>query len=100
MRCVPYGIRNEIQAETQLAVSVGVAASKFVTEAASEESEPDGLMIVELRTEIAFWGVIASIDCRKVVTRAARAAWPAGRVRWGGRVVVSGLSFVISILKP
>ena len=66
MRCVPYGIRNEIQAETQLAVSVGVAASKFVTEAASEESEPDGLMIVEPRTEIAFWGAIASIDCRKV----------------------------------
>lgn len=97
MRCVPYGVRNEIQAETQLAVSVGVAASKFVTEAASEESEPDGLMIVEPRTEIAFWGAIASIDCRKVVTRA---AWPAGRVRWGGRVVVSGLIFVISILKP
>ena len=91
MRCVPYGIRNEIQAETQLAVSVGVAASKFVTEAASEESEPDGLMIVEPRTEI------ASIDCRKVVTRA---AWPAGCVRWGDHVVVSGLSFVISILKP
>ena len=57
-------------------------------------------MIVEHRTEIAFWWPIASIDCRKVVTHAAPAAWPAGRVRWGDRVVVSGLSFVISILKP
>ena len=47
-------IRNEIQAETQLTVSVGVAASKFVAKVASEESKPDGLIVVDPGTEIDF----------------------------------------------
>jgi len=47
-------IRNEIQADTQLAVSVGVAQSKFVAKVASEESKPDGLIVVDPGTEFEF----------------------------------------------
>jgi DNA polymerase-4 len=59
-------IRARIRAETGLAASVGIAASKLVAKLASEEAKPDGLLVVEPGTELAFlhplpagrlWGV-------------------------------------------
>ncbi len=59
-------IRRRIRTETGLAASVGVATSKLVAKLASEEAKPDGMLVVEPGTELAFlhplpagrlWGV-------------------------------------------
>ena len=63
---VAAALRRRIRAETGLTASVGVAATKHVAKLASEEAKPDGLVVVEAGTELAFlhpllvgrlWGV-------------------------------------------
>jgi DNA polymerase-4 len=59
-------IRQTVQSELQLTVSVGVAATKLVAKVASDLEKPDGLVVVAPGTEAAFlaplpisrlWGV-------------------------------------------
>jgi len=59
-------IRARVREDTGLAASVGIAATKLVAKLASEEAKPDGLLVVEPGTELAFlhplpagrlWGV-------------------------------------------
>jgi len=59
-------IRQTVQSELQLTVSVGVAATKLVAKVASDLEKPDGLVVVAAGTEAAFlaplpisrlWGV-------------------------------------------
>lgn len=59
-------IRARIRSETGLAASVGVAGTKLMAKLASEAAKPDGLLVVEPGTELAFlhplpverlWGV-------------------------------------------
>ena len=47
-------IRARIRAETGLAASVGVAGTKLLAKLASEAAKPDGLLVVEPGTELAF----------------------------------------------
>jgi DNA polymerase IV len=59
-------IRTRVRAETGLTASVGVAPSKLLAKLASDDAKPDGMLIVEPGTELAFlhphpvrrlWGV-------------------------------------------
>jgi DNA polymerase-4 len=63
---IAVAIRAGVRDETGLVASVGVATTKHVAKLASEESKPDGLLVVEPGTELAFlhpldvgrlWGV-------------------------------------------
>jgi DNA polymerase-4 len=63
---VAIKIRARVLAETGLVASVGVASTKLLAKLASDLSKPDGLLIVERGTELAFlhpleverlWGV-------------------------------------------
>lgn len=59
-------IRSRVRAETGLTASVGVAPNKLLAKLASDDAKPDGMLIVEPGTEVAFlhphpvqrlWGV-------------------------------------------
>jgi DNA polymerase IV len=59
-------IRNRVRAELGLAISVGVARTKHLAKIASQVAKPDGLVVVDPDTELAFlhdlpvelmWGV-------------------------------------------
>jgi DNA polymerase-4 len=59
-------IRARVRAETGLTASVGVASNKLLAKLASDDAKPDGLLVVEPGTELAFlhphpvrrlWGV-------------------------------------------
>ncbi len=59
-------LRQRIRDEVGLAISVGVASTKFLAKVASAEAKPDGLLVVEPGDELAFlhplavsklWGV-------------------------------------------
>jgi DNA polymerase-4 len=59
-------IRAGVRAETGLTASVGVAANKLLAKLASDDAKPDGMLVVEPGTELAFlhphpvgrlWGV-------------------------------------------
>ncbi len=59
-------IRTRVRAETGLTASVGVAPNKLLAKLASDDAKPDGILIVEPGTELAFlhrhpvrrlWGV-------------------------------------------
>jgi DNA polymerase-4 len=59
-------IRARVRAETGLTASVGVAPNKLLAKLASDDAKPDGLLVVEPGTELAFlhphpvrrlWGV-------------------------------------------
>ena len=50
-RTIAERIRREVRERTQLAVSVGVATSKYVAKVASDLDKPDGLVVVEPGTE-------------------------------------------------
>jgi DNA polymerase-4 len=59
-------VRERIRAEAGLAASVGVATTKFLAKIASDMAKPDGMLVVEPGTELAFlhplpvsrlWGV-------------------------------------------
>jgi len=59
-------LRTEVRRATGLAISVGVASTKFLAKVASQVAKPDGLVVVEPGAEIAFlhalpvrliWGV-------------------------------------------
>jgi DNA polymerase-4 len=63
---IARAIRRRIKAETGLVASVGVATTKFVAKLASDLAKPDGMLVVEVGTEIDFlhplgvrmlWGV-------------------------------------------
>jgi DNA polymerase-4 len=63
---IAAAIRFRVRAETGLTVSVGVATTKFLAKVASDQAKPDGLLVVEPGTELAFlhplpvrhlWGV-------------------------------------------
>jgi DNA polymerase-4 len=63
---IAESIRSRVRAVTGLTASVGVATTKFLAKIASDLSKPDGLLVVEPGTELAFlhplpverlWGV-------------------------------------------
>jgi DNA polymerase-4 len=63
---IARSLRQRIKGETGLVASVGVATTKFVAKLASDLAKPDGMLVVEAGTEIAFihplevrrlWGV-------------------------------------------
>jgi len=63
---VAEAIRMRIREEVGIPASVGVATTKFISKLASERAKPDGLLIVEVGTELEFldplpvqalWGV-------------------------------------------
>ena len=63
---IAVGLRQRVRAEVGLAISVGVARTKFLAKVASAVSKPDGLLVVEPDQEQAFllplpverlWGV-------------------------------------------
>ena len=63
---IAVGLRQRVRAEVGLAISVGVARTKFLAKVASAVSKPDGLLVVEPDHEEAFllplpverlWGV-------------------------------------------
>ena len=55
---IAEAIRRDVRNETRLAVSVGVAASKFVAKVASDLEKPDGLTIVTPGREPEFLGAL------------------------------------------
>ena len=65
-REIGAAIRARIRAETGLTASVGVAPNKLLAKLASDDAKPDGMLVVEPGTELAFlhphpvgrlWGV-------------------------------------------
>jgi DNA polymerase-4 len=59
-------IRHRVRSELGLAISIGVASTKHLAKIASQVAKPDGLVVVEVGTELAFlehlpvellWGV-------------------------------------------
>jgi DNA polymerase-4 len=63
---IAAAIRIRVREETGLTVSVGVATTKFLAKLASDQSKPDGLLVVDPGAELAFlhplpvrhlWGV-------------------------------------------
>ena len=63
---IAVAVRERIDNETGLTASVGVATTKHVAKLASEQAKPDGMVVVEPGTELAFlhpldvsrlWGV-------------------------------------------
>src|SRR4051794_27351904 len=63
---IAAAIRARVRDDTGLVASVGVATTKFLAKLASDASKPDGLLVVEAGTELAFlhplpvermWGV-------------------------------------------
>jgi len=53
-RAIAQRLKQEVRAATQLTVSVGVAASKYVAKVASDLQKPDGLVVVPPGTERSF----------------------------------------------
>lgn len=71
---IAAGLRREVKAELDLAISIGVARTKFLAKVASGEAKPDGLLVVEPDREEAFlhplpvkrlWGV-GRVTARKL----------------------------------
>jgi len=63
---VAAGLRREVKRKLGLAISIGVARTKFLAKVASGEAKPDGLLVIEPEREEAFlhplpvrrlWGV-------------------------------------------
>jgi DNA polymerase-4 len=59
-------IRNRVRHETGLAISIGVASTKFLAKVGSQVAKPDGMVVIDPETEIEFlhalptrliWGV-------------------------------------------
>ncbi|TIU59590.1 MAG: DNA polymerase IV, partial [Mesorhizobium sp.] len=66
-------IRERVKAELGLPISIGVAQTKHLAKIASQVAKPDGLVVVEPGTELAFlhdlpvtlmWGVGAATKAR------------------------------------
>ncbi len=56
---IARAIKDEIQRKESLTASVGVATSKFIAKLASDLEKPDGLVVVEARTETEFLAPLA-----------------------------------------
>lgn len=56
-------VREQIRAETGLTASVGVASTKLLAKLASDLSKPDGVLVVEPGTELAF---LHPLDVRRL----------------------------------
>jgi DNA polymerase IV len=63
---IAHAVKQRVKAETGLTISVGAATTKLLAKLASDLSKPDGLLVVEAGTELAFlhplpvqrlWGV-------------------------------------------
>jgi len=64
--CIARELRRRVRSEVGLPLSVGVATTKFLAKIASARAKPDGLVLVDIGTELAFlhplpvealWGV-------------------------------------------
>ena len=88
-REIGAAIRARVRAETGLTASVGVAPNKLLAKLASDDAKPDGMLVVEPGTELAFlhshpvrrlWGVgpatLARLDRFGVETIGDLAALP------------------------
>lgn len=84
---IAAAIRRDVQRETQLTVSVGVAASKYVAKVASDLDKPDGLTVVEPGKEEEF---LAPLSISRL--------WGAGRVTQG-RLEEAGLRTIGDLQK-
>ena len=76
-RSIAVGLRARVLAEVGLAISVGVATTKFLAKVASAVCKPNGLLVVEAGSELAFlhplpvqalWGV-GPVTAAKLIDR-------------------------------
>ena len=91
-------LRERVRAEVGLAISVGVARTKFLAKVASAVSKPDGLLVVEPEREEAFllplpverlWGV-GAVTAEKLHRLGITHRRGAGRARSGDRREAAG----------
>jgi nucleotidyltransferase/DNA polymerase involved in DNA repair len=88
---VGTALRRTIRQDLRLPASVGIATSMFLAKLASEDAKPDGLLLVEAGTELAYlhpmpvrrlWGVgeatLAQLEVLGVATVGELAAVPKG----------------------
>ena len=88
---IAAAIRRRVRAELGLPISVGVARTKHLAKIASQVAKPDGLVVVDPATELAFlhdlpvglmWGV-GPVTRAKLADAGHRHHRPAGRRRRG-----------------
>lgn len=95
-RDIAAAIRRRVRAELGLPISIGVARTKHLAKIASQVAKPDGLVVVEPATELAFlhdlpvglmWGVgpvtaarLAEIGVTTIGQLAATPGWSLARV--------------------
>lgn len=76
---IARALRHEVREKTGLAISIGVARTKFLAKVASGESKPDGLLVIEPESEKEF---LHPLPVRRL--------WGVGRVT-AGRLESAGI---------